>query len=336
MSRQLAGIGLSVLSILLLLWLSDFSEAADALGSANIVLVALATVFLIVSLGAKSFRWASLLPATAPVSRWRLYRVMHVSHLLNNLLPFRLGDVARVATASREPGLRTGHVISSMVTERLADIATLTAAFLAVSLFLPLPRAYQPWVAAAWIAVATLVITFGSVAAVRAGGRWSAPAWWLWMMGSSAARLPDGVRREVASFGDGFALLFGASSYRAVWSWSCLAWASAISVNFCLMRALHVDAPWTVAIVITCTTNLVMLVPSSPGYVGVFHAAATLSLLPFGVNTDIALAFAVLAHIVNVVPASILGAIFLAFDRDMIHPGRAKTIEPQSSARPAV
>ena len=335
MARQLAGIGLSALCVVLLFWLIDFSRAIDVLREANPLWIGAAVAFLLASLAAKSFRWANLLPAHASVSSWRLYRLMHVSHLLNNLLPFRLGDLARLAATSREPGLRTGHVISSMVTERLADIGTLTVAFLAVSLFLPLPGAYQPWVATAWIAVASLAITFASIAAVRSGGRWSAPGWWLAVIGVSASRLPAPIRRELNHFGDGFSLLFAPSSFRAVWAWSLAAWLSAFAVNYCLMHGLGIGAPWTVAIVITCTTNLVMLVPSSPGYVGVFHAAATLSLLPFGIDSDVALAFALVAHLVNVLPPSILGAIFLAFERDMLSRPRNSGMDPQTTPRTA-
>ena len=61
-----------------------------------------------------------------------------------------------------------------------------------------------------------------------------------------------------------------------------------------------------------------MLIPSSPGYVGVFHAAATLSLLPFHVASGSALSFAILAHLVNVVPVSLIGAVFLLLGREQI------------------
>ena len=77
-------------------------------------------------------------------------------------------------------------------------------------------------------------------------------------------------------------------------------------------------APIAVAVLLTCTTNLAMLIPSSPGYVGVFHAAATLSLLPFGVGSSEAFGFAILAHLVNVLPVSLLGAIFLLLGRESI------------------
>ena len=61
-----------------------------------------------------------------------------------------------------------------------------------------------------------------------------------------------------------------------------------------------------------------MLVPSSPGYIGVFHAAATLSLAPFDIGASRALSFAILAHLVNVVPVSLLGASFLLLGRESL------------------
>jgi hypothetical protein len=43
-------------------------------------------------------------------------------------------------------------------------------------------------------------------------------------------------------------------------------------------------------------TSASQSVPSSPGYVGVYHAAATLALGAFGVDTTAALGFALLTH----------------------------------------
>ncbi len=52
-------------------------------------------------------------------------------------------------------------------------------------------------------------------------------------------------------------------------------------------------------------------VPSAPGYVGVFHAAATAALEVFGVARSAALAYAVLYHASAVVPLTIVGWLFL-------------------------
>ncbi|MGH2632199.1 MAG: lysylphosphatidylglycerol synthase transmembrane domain-containing protein, partial [Tepidiformaceae bacterium] len=126
------------------------------------------------------------------------------------------------------------------------------------------------------------------------------------------------VKEEAKSFSDGWRQLFSLDHSVRIWGWSWMAWVGAFAINYMLMKALDIRAPITVAVLLTCTTNLAMLVPSSPGYIGVFHAAATLSLLPFHVGAGRALSFAILAHLVNVVPVSILGATFLLMGRESL------------------
>ncbi|MEX2080697.1 MAG: lysylphosphatidylglycerol synthase transmembrane domain-containing protein, partial [Dehalococcoidia bacterium] len=144
-------------------------------------------------------------------------------------------------------------------------------------------------------------------------------------------RVPAGdwLRAEAVSFAEGWSRLFTLRHVPRIWGWSAIAWLGAFAINYCLMLALGIDAPFTVAVLLTCTTNLAMLIPSSPGYIGVFHAAATLSLLPFGVGSSLAFSFAVLAHLVNVLPVSILGAAFLLWGRETANLGwRSNPPEP--------
>ena len=56
-------------------------------------------------------------------------------------------------------------------------------------------------------------------------------------------------------------------------------------------------------------TTLSVVIPSTPGYVGTYHYLCQLSLVMFGVSASEALSFAVIAHLVNVVPVSLAGLI---------------------------
>jgi len=314
MRRFIIGLVITGICGGLLLRLIDWNTTADALRDANAKYIALAVTCLILSIGAKTVRWRLLLPSAAPVTMPRLYRILHISFLLNNVLPARLGDVARVAMTTRQPGMRFGHVLSSMFTERVTDSVTLIAGFVLVSPFLPLPDDLVPWLHWAWFSVAALVLLVILAVLLRrplaqAGGHVSI-----------ARRLlaSPRVKEEARSFGDGWHQLFSIEHSFRIWGWSWMAWVGAFAINYMLMKALDIQAPITVAVLLTCTTNLAMLVPSSPGYIGVFHAAATLSLLPFHVAAGRALSFAILAHLVNVVPVSLLGATFLMMGRESL------------------
>ena len=314
MLRFAAGLIMTAICGALLLRLIDWSTTGAVLESANPKYIAFAVTCLVLSLAAKTVRWRLLLPSGSDVSTSRLYRILHISFLLNNVLPARLGDVARVAMTSRQPGVRLGHVLSSMLTERLTDSVTLITGFILVSPFLPIPDQYRVWLHWAWFTVAGLcaLVVIGTLLRhplARVVSRLGLARFVPWK---------QHFRDEAASFSEGFHQLFSRQHVIRIWGWSWMAWVGAFAINYMLMQALDIDAPVTVAVLLTCTTNLAMLVPSSPGYLGVFHAAATLSLLPFDVGPSRALSFAILAHLVNVVPVSLLGAAFLLLGHESI------------------
>jgi uncharacterized protein (TIRG00374 family) len=330
--RYVIGFAFTAISLLLLWRAINWSQTLRALRAAELEFIALAVACLLFSLAAKTMRWRLLLPAAASLTPPRLFRILHISYLLNNVLPARLGDVARIAMTARQPGVRVGHVVSSLVTERVADVVILLACFLVVSPFLPVRSSYQHWLNLAWLIIAVLVAAILLVGVFQQGlARTGALA-------SLARRVPVGhwLRVEGASFLEGWRSLFARRNVFQVWGLSSFAWVWAFAINYSLMQALNINAPITVAVLLTCTTNLAMLLPSSPGYIGVFHAAATLSLLPFGVSASTALSFAVLAHLVNVLPVSALGAAFLLWGREtaQLSLGGLRSGEPIADGRP--
>ncbi len=315
MRRFIAGLLFTAASLALLLRVIDWSTTAAVLKSADWKFIALAVSCLVASLVAKTARWRLLLPTNSAVTTPRLYRILHISFLLNNVLPARLGDIARITMTTKQPGVRFGHVLSSMLTERATDSITLIACFVLVSPFLPLPDDYLPWLHGAWAGLATLfAIAVVAAALHKRLGRGLARL-------TAGRHLPVGqhLRDEASSFREGLRQLIARDHVFRIWGWSWAAWLGAFAINYLLMRALDIDAPVAVAVLLTCTTNLAMLLPSSPGYVGVFHAAATLSLIPFGVGSAQAFGFAILAHLVNVLPVSLLGAAFLLWGRESLN-----------------
>jgi glycosyltransferase 2 family protein len=312
--RFLIGLILTCASVALLGRLIDWRLALSAIKSADMLFIFLAVSCLLLSLAAKTVRWRFLLPSESHITTPRLFRILHISFMLNNVLPARLGDVARVAMTSKQPDLRVGAVLSSMLTERVVDFVTLLTCFVLVSPFLPIPDQFVDWLQTAWYVLAALGAALAL--AVIARKRMARLA--------AHVRLPGAFNKsqrfseEARSFREGWRQLFSRGHVTQIWATSVLAWGGAFAINYLLLRALSIEVPIAVAVLLTCTTNIAMLVPSSPGYIGVFHATATLSLIPFDVGEARALSFAILAHLVNVLPVSILGALFLLIGRESL------------------
>ena len=67
--------------------------------------------------------------------------------------------------------------------------------------------------------------------------------------------------------------------------------------------------PPTAPALVVVATNLVMAVPSAPGYIGIYHATAKEAMLVFIPNDpDTAFAFAVVLHIFGFLPLAVAGA----------------------------
>ena len=89
--------GVSVALLALFLLTIDVRRMADALADANYLWVIPAVALYLVSVVFRTLRWRVLLLHMKPVSVARLYPVVVVGYMANNILPVRLGEVVRYA-----------------------------------------------------------------------------------------------------------------------------------------------------------------------------------------------------------------------------------------------
>ena len=78
-----------------------------------------------------------------------------------------------------------------------------------------------------------------------------------------------------------------------------------------LMEAFHLDLPLSAAILVTVAINLSLVLPSSPAALGVFEAATIIALNAFDVPHAEALSYALVLHLLNLVPFLVIGAVLL-------------------------
>ena len=90
--RFWAGVVVSVVTLALLMLLVDRDELWHALKTANYLYLAPAIVLYFVGQWFRALRWQYLLSPIARISAMRLYPVIIIGYLANNLLPARLGE----------------------------------------------------------------------------------------------------------------------------------------------------------------------------------------------------------------------------------------------------
>src|SRR5689334_3663601 len=111
-------------AVLVLLLINTVRGEADqlgaALGSANWLMLAPAIGLYFVGVWLRSARWRLLLPAHT-VNTSTLFRTLLVGFTVNNLLPLRMGEVARAYLLARWAKVPYTATIASLLVERVLD-----------------------------------------------------------------------------------------------------------------------------------------------------------------------------------------------------------------------
>jgi hypothetical protein len=217
---------------------------------------------------------------------------------LNNVVPFRGGDMARVWMLERHAGITKSAAAAVAIVEALFELLALAAVTFAAAMV----AREQRWVAgtAASLVGAAVVLIWllkrvkGGAAAqlTRASGASGVLAWIRGVAdrvepATRALRSPDTIAVAVAS--------------------SLIIWVLEMSMVMLCARAIHLSIGPALATVTLMGINLAMALPSMPASVGAFESGATLVLVISGIAKGPAVAFALLYHAIQVVPVTIVG-----------------------------
>ncbi len=129
--RVVVGILISLVALWLIAKDVKFDQFAVALAQANYWWALPSTVFILFSIWVRAYRWRALLDNRITPSR--AFHITNIGNMLNNVLPIRLGDVARAYLASRNGDVTVMQCFSTVVVERLLDVLTVLG-FLMIAL----------------------------------------------------------------------------------------------------------------------------------------------------------------------------------------------------------
>jgi uncharacterized protein (TIRG00374 family) len=294
------GAAVSALALALALRWAGWRPLREALALVDVRYLLLGVAIFLVSMMARVACWRVLIGR--PVPFLRVLAALNEGYLLNNVLPWRMGELGRAILLGRQPGLSTPLVLSSIVVERLYDM------ILAVGLMLVLlpVAAGVAWASrAAWVGAGVVLV---ALAAIGLALRWPE------RVESWIGRLP-GPRpawlQLWASFREGLKVVQTPGRMALSFGWMTVSWGLALVEYWAVLRAVIPAAQPLWAAFMLAATLLGVAVPSLPGYIGVFEAAGAAALSAFGVPPEQALAAALVLHGMVYSIASLIGAVAL-------------------------
>jgi len=282
----------------------------DAMKTARYIWLIPGVAVYFISVWFRSWRWKFLLRGSKSVPTARLFPVVVIGYMGNDILPFRLGEVLRAYVLWRKEGVHIGTTLTTAILERLFDGLTLVCFVLFGLLFLPLSAFLGRLVMVASGVFFGALVVFLVLAAHP--NRLRQMAHWV-----LDRLVPPRIRPPLLNFLEGvIAGLEGLRSARdvlvlfgiTVWVWLLEA------LKYWLVSfAFDLHLGYVGVMVMGGAVNLLTALPSLPGYIGTFEVGIKI-LQGMGAPAAAAGSYILVLHAILLIPVTLLGLVFMAME----------------------
>jgi hypothetical protein len=244
--------------------------------------------------------WRTLLQQRVSISD--AFFALCEGYLMNNVLPFRLGEVGRAYLVGRRANLGFWQVLPTIIIERAIDVALGVGLFISM---LPFVVGVEQAPLASLITGILVVCGLGFLYALaryrsaveqlieNAGQRWP----WLQRL----------LGQRVSAFLDGLAIMANLGLFLRSLSWMLLNWGMGILQFYFYVRAFFPQGELLWAAFILGALALGISAPSTPGSLGVYEGTLVAALALFVDDPSQSLAMALTAHAIQYIVTGIPG-----------------------------
>ena len=308
--RTIIGLLISALLLYLAFRKVDFFHLGESLKSAEYIWLVPAFFLMLLSVVFRSLRWRYLLRPIKEVEFIHLFSASAIGLMANNLLPARLGEIARAWVIGEKVGISKTSSFATIVVERVFDGFTVIFFLVIVLLFgdLDIP-AHMTRVAYAAVSFYILTIVFLAMLRFNREKTFS-------IVNALTSRLPAGAAAKVdkllRSFMEGLTVLKRPRDIAAAGLLSFLVWLPNIIVMHLVIRSFDLDISALMTLTVFIIVTFGIMIPSAPGFVGTVQYCFVIGLGLFGVIESEALSISIVYHAGTFIPMTAAGLFCLA------------------------
>lgn len=322
------GLGVTFAFLAALLWRVDFREMGSSLLAANYSFIGPGIVVYFGALYFRALRWRSILRPVRIIPTRRLYPVLLVGYMANNLLPMRIGEIVRGYYLARRESVTGSTALATIVAERIFDGVTLLLFLALATLIFPgagLAQHVSRAVHLPEIAVVMALVLPFIVALIAMMGTAFRPAGARRLVSFLTRPLPIKLERLADSltgrFIEGFQGLHNPRRLTIIFMLSLPVWLVEGTMYYLIALGFNLDAQFdsiwhmmAAVLMVTAMANLATSLPSSQGSIGPFEFFTVLTLGSVGVNAALGTAYAVVLHATLLLPVIAFGLLHLAIN----------------------
>ncbi len=256
------------------------------------ILIALLTTYITFIL--RSIRWKILLDSPSNLKLNKYISTTHIGYFLNNILPFRAGDLGRAKLLSNHSNkIRFSFLLGSLVAEKIIDLwmigfFSIYLIFFGFNDVLGLKFS----IGILLLYIITSLIIFGNNSVV------------------------NNIQNKFSitkNFVDGYLLV--SKNKLKLGIVSLLLWSSFVVYMVALLKSINIHLSFEQYIGITIITGIVTSLPIAPAAIGTYHLAVIYFLSLYGIGVEQSQTAAILLHSIFLLYTIILGYIYLSFEK---------------------
>lgn len=290
-------------------------ELIRVLKHANYLYLLPAMAMFLTSFYVRAYRWKLFLLPVGNIRFGTAFSSMMIGYMVNNILPLRMGEIFRAYSMGKAGKVSRSSAFATIVVERLFDILCLLLILGIVFLLFPFPE---------WIRKSSLITLIGTVALVAVLVLLIFRTEQIIRINRRLFdRLGQGIVERVEyitrQFTRGLEVFSRTEHYFLIIVSSLILWVFYAGCIYCVLYTFDFvspaypkieHSPIMTSLVLLAVGTIAITIPSTPGAVGTYHGVIVLGLSLFGVPAEQAMGFALVNHLFNYLPLTVIGLYF--------------------------
>ena len=309
------GVLISVLLICLALRGLRLDQFWDVVKQADYWWLIPGVLIYFVAVWARAWRWHYLLRPVKKIPTNRMFPIVAIGYMGNNIYPARAGEVLRAVILKRKENVSISASLATIIVERIFDGVVMLS-----FVFVNLPELARLTSESGFVGNIQQVAVIGTaffigalviflLAAMFPRVTTKVGGWFIDRF------LPERFRQQTNSlmhkFLDGLASLRSPLNILMVFVTSVVIWLLETGKYWFVMHAFNFNVSFFALMLMNGIVNLATTIPSAPGYIGTFDAPGIAVLTAYGVDQATAAGYTLVLHVALWLPITLLGAYFL-------------------------
>ena len=315
---------LGVIISIVLLWFLfkdiDFVKLAEALKEANYLWLIPNILLIVFTMYQRAYRWKFMIAPIKMVKFEKLLAATCIGFMANNVLPARLGEFVRAySLSSQDKDISKSSSLATIFVERMIfDLLALLLIFGAVLTFSHSLREQletniifgEQIVFGTKIAITMLILGLIAmfILALKPSQLANLITKYLFFL---PIKVKDFIRSIIDRFSSGLQFITNTKAVIHTSIQTMLIWILLGVSNWFVFLAFNFDLTLDASFVLLVVVSIMIMVPSTPGFLGVYHYGVVISLGIYGVTDESARAYALVLHATQYIVVTLMGFYFL-------------------------